>query len=108
MTDDSRIRIVILRIFTTRICTFSKIEFLKTVKRSQCVSLALPRVQLRPSLLHSIVFHMISAFRSLKIFFESYKVIYVKKSALVNRIKAGACFRRSKFTGFCEAFLEGK
>ena len=23
-------------------------------------------------------------------------------------IKAGACFRRPKFTGFCEAFLEGK
>ena len=37
--------------------------------------------------------------------FSLSQVLSNRESKLV---KAGACFRRPKFTGFCEAFLEGK
>ena len=39
------------------------------------------------------------------------KLQYMSRNAIVARhqvLKAGACFWRPKFTGFCEAFLEGK
>ena len=32
----------------------------------------------------------------------------VRVNKFLPKIEAGACFRRPKFTGFCEAFLEGK